>query len=174
MLLVLPGLETKLPTLMLLITKSPVSLMLEHSFFPKLPSTCTAGDKTLLLLPSYNLTVKTDSLNAKELTSTLSNLSNTTHATPQLVSIFTHSLFAPKNTNLPEHVISPELITPLFNSFFPTPLLKEPRLPRFVSMPLTTMSSVSCLVWVVLPTPIKHLNWLLSILFYSLIQNIVF
>ena len=35
-------------TSMLLITKSLVFLMPEHSFFLKLPSTCTAGDKTLL------------------------------------------------------------------------------------------------------------------------------
>ena len=38
---------------------------------------------------------------------------------------------------------SPALTTPLFNLFSPTPLLRVPRLPRSVSMPLTTMFFVS-------------------------------
>ena len=53
------------------------------------------------------------------------------------------SPFAPKNTNLPEVAISPVLITPLYNLFFPTLPLTEPALPRYVSTPLTTMSFVS-------------------------------
>merc|ERR1711988_651160 len=105
-------------------------LMLEHSFLLKLLLTCTAGEKTLLSPPSFNLTVKTDSLNVKVHTSMLSNLSNTTPDILPLVSTSTPSPLDLKNTNLPEHATSPELITPFFNLFFllePFPELPLPR-----------------------------------------------
>jgi hypothetical protein len=105
--------------------------------------TCIAGVRTLLSLPSYNLTDKTASLSVRVHTLTSSNLSNTTLAAPIPVSTCTPSPFAPRNTNLPDPVTSPVLTTPLFNSFFPTPLLRVPRLPRSVSMLPTTMFFVS-------------------------------
>jgi hypothetical protein len=73
----------------------------------------------------------------------LFNLTNTTPETLIPESMFTLSLFALRNTNLPDLATSPELITLLFNLFFPTPLLREPRPLRFVSMLPTTMSFVS-------------------------------
>jgi len=105
--------------------------------------TCTAGAKTLSSPLSSNLTAKTASLSVKDLTSLGSNLTKPTPATLMKVLTFTHSLFALRNTNLPELATSPELIMLLFNSFSVTPPLRVPRLPRFVSMPLTTTSFVS-------------------------------
>ena len=83
------------------------------------------------------------SLNAKELTSTSFSLSSTTLATPTLVSMSTHSLFAPKNTSLLELAISHASTTPHFSlSSPPLPLAPTP-LPRSASTPLTTMSFAS-------------------------------
>ena len=48
-----------------------VSLMPEPSSLPRHPLTCTAGDKTLLLLPSFNSTDKTASLSVRVPTSDL-------------------------------------------------------------------------------------------------------
>merc|ERR1711988_116002 len=95
-------------------------LMLPHSFLLKLLLTCTVGVKTLLSPLSFNLTVKTDSLNVKVLTSMSSNLSNTTQRTLPLVSTSTPLLLDLKNINHLVHVTSPESITPFFNlSFLP-------------------------------------------------------
>jgi hypothetical protein len=77
----------------------------------------------------------------KDLTSLGSNLTKPTPETLMKVLTFTLSLFALRNTNLQELATSPELITQLFNLFSVTPPLKVPRLPRFVSMLLTTTFS---------------------------------
>ena len=123
---------------------SPTVLpMLASSFLPRLHSTCTAGEKTLLSPLSSSLTDRTASLSAKEPTSTLFSLTSTTHATQTLVSMFTHSHFALRNTSHLAHAISPELTTLLFSLLFLLPLSVEHRPPRSVSMPLTTMSFVS-------------------------------
>src|SRR5210317_571467 len=88
------------------------------SFLPKLPLRCTVGVKIQLLLPSCNLTDKTDSVNVKVHTSMLFSHTNTTHALqmPELTAI--PSLFALKNTSHLEPVTSVVSITQLFNLLF--------------------------------------------------------
>merc|ERR1711871_1705188 len=111
---------TLMPLVLLDMQHLVVLLMLLHSFLPKLLLTCTVGVKTLLSPLSFNLTVKTDSLNVKVLTSMSSNLSNTTPRALPLASTYTPSPLDLKNTNHLEHATSPESITPFFNlSFLP-------------------------------------------------------
>ena len=129
-----------LPPQLLIFLLSPMPVL---SSFPRLPLTCIVGVRTLLSLPSYNLTDKTVSLSVRVHTLTSSNLTNTTPVTPIPVSTFTPSPSALRNTNLPDHVTSPVLTTPPFNLFSPTPPLRVPRLPRSVFMLPTTMFFVS-------------------------------
>jgi hypothetical protein len=84
---------------------------------------------------------KTASQSVKDLTSPGFNLIKHTLAAPMKVLMFTHLLFALKSINHQALATSPELITPLFNWSCQMPLLKEPRLPRSVSMPPTTTFS---------------------------------
>merc|ERR1711968_210869 len=83
--------------------------MLLHLFLLKLLRTCTAGVKIQLLLPSFNLTDKTDSVSVKVVTSTLFSHSNTTPVIQIRVSMYTPLLFAQKNINHLALAISPEL-----------------------------------------------------------------
>merc|ERR1712072_588942 len=116
--------------------------MLVYSFLLKPHLTCTGGKIQLLPL-SFSLTDRIASVNVKEPTSTLFSHTSTTHATQTLVSMFTHSHFALRNTSHLALAISPELTTLLFSLLFLLPLSVEHRPPRSVSMPLTTMSFVS-------------------------------
>ena len=76
-----------------------VSLMLALSSLPRLPSTCTAGDRTLLSPLSSSLTVRIASLSVRVPTSTLFSLTSTTHVTQTLVSMSTHSHSALRSTS---------------------------------------------------------------------------
>ena len=104
----------------LVVAKTLVFPMLAPSSSLKLPSTCTAGEKTLLSPLSSNSTDKTDSLNVKVPTSTKFNLGNTTPELLIPVSMFTRSLLDQKNTNHREPATCRESTTQLFNLFFRT------------------------------------------------------
>ena len=117
-----------------------------------------------------SLTARTASLSVRVPTSTLCSLTSTTPATRTLVSMYTPSRFALRSTSHPAAATSRALITRPFSLSSPTLPLRVPRLPRSVSMPLTTTSSALCRVWEVSPTPTKLVNKISNISFnHSLI-----
>ena len=124
-----------------LVLLAPVYLMLAPSSWLRLPLTCTAGVRILLLLPNYNLMAKTDSASVKAPTSTSFNPTNTTLVLLTLVLTYTRSLFALRSTNLRDRATSPELITLPSNLFFPTPLYLAQLLLKSEFMLPTTMFS---------------------------------
>ena len=128
------------PLVVLLVLPMPV-----FSFLPKLLLTCTAGVKIQLLLLSFSLTVRIASLNVKVPTSTSFSHTSTTLATQTLVSMFTHSLFAQKNTSHLELAISHASITLLFSLSSLPLLLVEPRPLRSAFTPL--LQCPSCHEW---------------------------
>ena len=114
---------------------TPVYRMLVLSYLLNLPSTCTAGVKTLSSPLSSNLTAKTDSRNVKVPTSTKSNLGNTTPELLIPVSTSTPSPLDLKNTNHREPATCPESTTLPFN-LFSNATLKVPTLRRCAFTPI--------------------------------------
>merc|ERR1712167_195304 len=100
------------------LVRTLVFLMQVHSFLLRPLLTCTAGERTLLLPPSFSLTDKTDSPSVKVRTSMLFSHSSTTHVPRILVSTFTPSPFALKSTSHLAHATSPELTMLPFSLFF--------------------------------------------------------
>ena len=96
---------------------------------------------------NFNSTVKTASLNVKAHTLTLYNHSNTIPVPPTPVLTYTHSLFAPKNTNHLAHATSPESTTHPSKWYSPTQLSLVFPPHKFVYTQPTTMSSVLCQEW---------------------------
>ena len=139
------------------------SLMLAHSFSPRHHLTCTAGVRIQSLQPNFSLTARTASQSVRAHTSTLSSPTSTTPVILTLVSMYTPSPSGPRSTSHQAPAISHALTMPHFSLFFPMLPLAVPTLPRFASMPPTTMSSELCPVWVVSPTLTK-----LLFLFFSL------
>ena len=68
------------------------ALTLVHSFFLRQLWICTVGVRTLLLPLSCNLTAKTDSPSVKVHTSTLFNLTNTTHTPDAGINVYSFAL----------------------------------------------------------------------------------
>ena len=111
---------------------------------PRHPLTCTAGARIQLSLPNSSSMVRTASQSVRAHTLTLSSPTSTTLAHLTLVSMFTHSPSAQRSTSHQAHAISHALTMPHSSLSFLMLPLAVPTLLKYVSTPLTTMSSVSC------------------------------
>ena len=114
-----------------------------HSFLAKLLSASTAGDRTRLSLPNFNLTGKTASRSAKEHISTSFSHTNTTRVPLIQELMFTRLLSDPRNTSQAAHAICRASITLPFSSSSPPMPLAETTRPRSAFTRLTTMCFAS-------------------------------